>query len=688
MAIPAWQCPPRESDPADVLAWCKRTRSQALSWLMSQSSYREFNDAIKVLEFEAQDDVVQPDTMSDVSSGEVRRNTKELVATLSNMKASASFKTDNADVYNVAGILNKLYMAWWHMARPALRHRDQLQLAAAAGAGFICPEWDPDFHGFGRGNVRLSARPPQQVLPIQLPQDGDYQNAYAVHLITEMPIAEAHMKFPAKAGLIKSDRDSPSWLRKGFQRVQEFLSPVLEMFGATRSDKAGDPIFPTVDIHYCYVKDNSVNITGKTIVMGDPATNWSYAVPSVGQDIDSGVRGQDGSILYRKATMEDARLYPNRRLIKWCNSCLIDDDVSPFWHGQLPAIPVSLDKWAWDPIGKPVTYGSASLERSVTRLMRAIDDSAVTRLDPPLVVTEQLSEDYAEGFSCRIPGQMLKMNTLSGEPVKPLLPSDFYNLPAWIAEYIKFLETKTQRNMGVLDVQALAKAAQLPSQETLDKMKDLSGPLISDMTDQLEACISKVGEQWMWLTFQFLTVKRRLQLLGDDGVTSQDFDFDPGSLVPSHLPGENPNAGSSRLDKTQRAKWFAGQFYFFVIPGSLHNMTNITQKLMMIQLKKAGVPIDRWTMAEIFDVPNYGPPPAGTTNVQERLVAEQRMAEEAMKRQAVAMGVLNEDGTPGPASPQGQGAGNPVGRPPSGLQPPQIVMKDDGQRSTISQSGS
>ncbi len=689
-----YECPPRTAPAEDRLGWLKRTKSQSMAWLQTNKSYVQFADAIRTLEYESADDDTLPASLSNVNAGEVRRDARELIATMANLKATASFKCDNNQMYDVANILNRMYNAWFYATRPSRKYKGQFQMASATGTGWACPEWDPDFYRQGRGEITMRIKGPHEVLPVQLPSDGDYQKAYAVHVIEEMPIAMAHRKWPLLTDRIKADRDSPSWVRKGLQKFQEFLSPVLELFGGQRTGMQSDPIFPTVDVHFTYIRDDSVNNTGQILSMGEPGTNYEYTVPYVGMDIPSGMNDPNsGAPLYRKATFEDAKLYPMRRRIIWCNSGMIDDNSSPFWHGKFPGVPFSFDKWVWDPIGKPLTYGVANLERSMTRLMRAIDDSANTRLDPPLVASEQLSDDYKEGFSCRIPGQMLTMTSITGEPIKPLLPADFYNLPPFIADWVKYLEARIQRNMGVLDVQALARSAQVPSQDTLEKIKELAGPIIQDMTDDMEAMVAGVGDQWMWLAFQFYTVKRRVQVLGDTGLTAADFDFDPGVMVPSHLPGENTQF-PSRMSQIDRAKWFAGQFYFFVEPGSMLKITSIMRKLLFIQLAKAGVPIDRWTMADVFEVPNYGPPPDGTRNVQERLVAEERMKEEAARRMAVQMGVLNEDGTPGPAAPNQGGAGaagaggekNPVGRPPTGLQPPHVEIKDGGQRSTIAQS--
>jgi len=670
MASRSYECPARTAPEGDRLAWLKRSRAEAMQWLQTQPSYREFNEAVSILdETDGLDDI--PEELSNVTAGEVRRNIREMVGVLSDLRALATFRTENKSLYNVGVVLDKLSDAWWYMERPKRQVKGSIQVAAIAGTGFLCPDWNPDANGKGRGNIQLTVLPPHRVLPVGLPEDGDYQSAYCVHLVKETPISQAHKKWWDQRGKISADRETPSWMRKGMQRFTEFLSPVLQMFGAANLPRDNDPTFPTVDIVYSYIDDFSVNLTGKPIVMGQPNTMWEYTVPSLGDDIPLGVNDAAGNPLYRKATTEDARLYPMRRLVIWCESGILYDDTSYWWHGRVPAIPVELDRWQWEAIGRPLTHDVVRLERSLTRVMRVIDDMAVCRASPPLVAQEELPPAYAEGFSPRMPNQTLHMTSLSGEPIKPILPADFYNLPTYIVDWVKYLEARIQRLMGVNDASALMKARQLPASDSIEKLREMAGPILKEMTESIELSMQELGTQWMWLAFEFYTAQRRIQVLGKDGITEEDLDYDPGTLVPSHLPGESTDK-PSRATRLERAKYFAGQFSFFVTPGSLHQITQLSQKLVLLQLKKMGFPIDNWTLADIFNLTNFGAAPEGANTIMERWVAQQRMAEEAAARMAEQTG---KGGGPG------QGAGG--GRPNTNARAPQIQQKDQGTRSSV-----
>lgn len=677
MSSTDYRCPPRTASEVDRLAWLKSTRGQSEAWLQTQPCYRSFRDAVAYISGLADDEVLGAG-LSDVKAGEVRRDIRELVETLANLRPLSSFKTDNKELYLQNHTLNKLQEAWWYMTRPNEDVKGALQMSAGMGTGWLVVEWDPDFYGPGRGDNALTVYGPHEILPVQLPKDADYQRAYAIHQVREMPIAMAHRKFPLLQNEIFADRQSPTWMKKGIEKVQQFLSPVLNMFGMGRDSLSPDPIFPTVDIVYTYVDDVSVNMTGSTVQMGMPNTSWSYEVPSMGTQIDSGLRDPTtGQPLMRDVTYDDARLYPMRRLMIWCETKLIYDDTSYWWHGKFPGVKFELDRWVWEAVGRPLTTDVLCMESSMTRLMRAIDDASNTRLSPPLQVNEDvISEDLAEEFNPRMPDQTLRFSgALVTDPIKPILPAAFYDVPAFIPQYVESLRSNIQRLLGVSDAQALMKARQLPGADTIEKIKEMAGPLIIGMTNGMEVSLQDLGDLWKWNVFQFLTLKRRLQILGDDAMMPEDFDFDPGTLIPSHLPGEETkdsggNYKPSGKTSLERAKWYASQFYYFVVPGSIHRITQQTQKLLLLQLKKAGVPLDRWTLAKAFGIDNYGPEPAGTHNVMERVMAEQRMNEEAAARMAQAQGA----GQQGP------------GRPNSGKKSPHIQSKDGGTRTTVSTS--
>lgn len=195
-----------------------------------------------------------------------------------------------------------------------------------------------------------------------------------------------------------------------------------------------------------------------------------------------------------------------------------------------------------------------------------------------------------------------------------------------------------------------------------------------------------LGEMMKFLILQYYDSARVMRIVGEDGITPETFDYDPTSLIPSHMPGENPDAASI-FGKIERARKFAETLTFFITPNSLHAITQMSRQLLYLQLYRAQFPIDSRTVAEALDVPNYGNKPAGNT-VHERWLTEQEEKLEYASRLAQLKNSL--PGLQPPPSPMGPGGPGgppkPEGRPPSGQAAPQLKTKDSGTRSTITES--
>ena len=69
---------------------------------------------------------------------------------------------------------------------------------------------------------------------------------------------------------------------------------------------------------------------------------------------------------------------------------------------------------------------------------------------------------------------------------------------------------------------------------------------------------------------QFWSVKRRMQVLGTKGLTFEDFDWDPGNMIPAGTSGES----------------FVQRFKFYIQPGSLLSIKRVEEKMEVLMLRK------------------------------------------------------------------------------------------------------
>jgi hypothetical protein len=691
-----YRCPPQDAKDSTKLGWLQEAVQDGRSFLRSQRPYQNIDQAIDEISGLRQDKFSKK--LSKVWVNRPKREIREVIDTLSNLRDSWRYDTDNNKWHSQATKLTKLKTAWWFSTFADMSIKEALAWSAVQGTGYSSPWWDKDFHCRGRGDIALSAYGPENVLPIQIPRDGDWQKAYAVIIWEEVPIHLAHRMYPTFADKIKADRDSPGWLAEAAKRVKRYASSFLNFAGPRSGDE--DVVYPTCDKFTVYILDSTINNTGNMIPMGEPGTSWSYNVPSIGMDLPTGFKDPaTGQLLSRKATPDDCLLYPLRRLMIGFTDCIVYDDTSTWWHGMVPLIPFKLDEWPFELLGYSLLRDISGLNAHSNSIRRAVEDSINARLSPPCRGTqsELTAKADLEKFDPRIPTQMIQLDTpLTGEePIKPILPYQHYEVPAAAFEYIKDLQQEEGYLIGVQDFTNLAKARQVPSGDAQEKLLQMIGPLMEARTRSIERSVSALGQMWKALAFQFYTVTRREQILGQAGIADEDIDWEPGDMVPSHVEGEDEEQ-PSRYSKIERLRWHINNFHTRVVPYSITGMASMQRKLLEIQLSKIpGFPFDPWTVGERLDV-DMGPvlpdPETGKipqTRVERFITWQKLLVGLEVEKMAEAQKVAQELGINPEAMAGAGGKGQQQrgrGRPPTNETAPRLETKEGGARATIATS--
>ena len=131
-----------------------------------------------------------------------------------------------------------------------------------------------------------------------------------------------------------------------------------------------------------------------------------------------------------------------------------------------------------------------------------------------------------------------------------------------------------------------------------------------------------------------------------------------------------------------------------ITPGSLHGIVQTQQKLLWMQLQRAGFMISSETVAKALDIPNWGTLP-GNTELEKWQSEQEMKLIFAAKMQALGSSeapppMSGPGGPTGPAAPMPPLLGNRAkpGRPPSGQKPPELTTKASaaGPRAVIKES--
>jgi|SRR5580765_4214460 len=665
-----WQVP-RFEEPADKrAAWVEEQLSEGEGWLQEQRSYKDLSRNLKIF-----DGIIDDGTSSTLVTNGLKYDIRKFIETISEVREIGTYSTDAVQYKSFATMVNKVCKGIYLEAAFPRAVRKALQYSAVMGRGYIWPKVKTTEYGFGERRLIFEAYGLLDVVPVQIPSNGDVQDAYAVTIFEYMPIAEAHARFP-----LFQDRLQPISDVSYKNRVQCRRADYAQRFryGQQEARNWGDLY---CEIRYTFVRDIRINATGHRLPMGDINTSWFYEVPSVGMDIVGGFR--NGSPFMRKARPEDCRIYPQLREIITSPSVDIPmyDGPAFDWHGVIPPVQYDVDDWAWEPIGRSLVSDVGSIEVTKRKLERRMDRVITTTLNPPMGYNRgETGGPTIENFDIFKQDQRLGVD---GEPKKVLqsiLPEEV-RVEEVHFKFLDFLLKMREQQLGIQDLGNLANLKFNISGETMDKALEEIGPIAKGIAAGMEAANAKVAYQLKTMVIQWYDTKRVIQIIGSDNITAEVFDFDPSSTVPSHMPEEmvqhNPDESgavmwkapdtNSIYSKMERAKRFSANLRLISIPSTLLKITQRDEQQKLILLKKMGAPLSWSTIMPKIGVENFGEVP-GNTEFEKWMNEEMQMlkVKAAAAQLAAALGLGGEGGP-------GQGKGG--GRPNSMQKPPKTAQK-------------
>ena len=700
-----WQAPPFEVGDDKKLTFVKQCIDSGVKWNQENCNNDDLSRAIDILAGKTGGSL--SNKWANITTGDLKRDIREIIETLSNIRPIWGYQTENDSFKDEANMMNKVTKSVYLESFVDRSLRDALQFGAVSGGGFLYPFYARDKFGSGEGKFYIRAFGQPDVLPVQLPRDRDYQRAYVVTLAIPTGVAEAHAQFPLyQSKLIpfakkKYGKTQGGEQRRGFDQNRWSMHKHI-----------GGQIEEFCDIYYTYILDLRINYgaldehgkpildeegnpVGKEISMGQEGTSWFYKVPYVGQKIKTFKNGQ---VSEETATEDDCRVYPMRRLMISCDQALMYDGPAFDWHGMVPLIPFYLDDWAWEGTGYSLFRGTASTQDAIDDLVRSVYRVAMGRANPGKVYNTdittgdkngKLTSRQAEAMDPFDPNATWGIDGDVKEPVlRPPMPEWCYNVPEWVLKVIEILQNSMSKQLGLDQIQALAKLK--ATIENPEKLLDAEGPVAIGTSRSMEQGFRLLGEMMKFLIIQYLPTGSIIQYVGANGVAPEVFDYSPDMVTPSHLPGEqtfdeNGQAVKSNVDEFTRAKYFAKNLRCMITPHSLHYIAQKEMKLNLLAAQGKGVVVDPQTMAEQFDIPNWGTIEGAT--VKERVFnwAKEQVtekAEVAKLEKALGLAPPEEPGKPGPAPTQG-------GRPATNKKPPKAKRKGaaSGGRVVLSTSG-
>lgn len=601
---------------SELVSWLTMALKEGEAMLIQESYGEDIEENIKMVMGQYKDiaeEANKPSYRSCHTENRVGKNINDIAAAITDFRPSWHYRTFNPTYEHQGQILDKLSVAWWYNNYIDLKLQLLVKqsLVARTGYAYVC--YNPTLHN-GLGDIDIIIKDYRDVIPIRPNSKISLQDSFGVIIKSRNTINWAKARYGDKAAEITPTTEG-SYLRSNSAASKfKVSSPALDYLDSQRK-KSDDFAIPLYDHYEIYVKDSSIN-NGQTKV-------W------VGL-------GPEGEHPWGYWVEPGAPLYPRGRLIVCANMVqILYDGGNPYWHGMFPVAKLTLDPMPWSFLGKSALADARSPQLLINELIQGITDASRKALRPGIIADKNaVPRQVLERLDTREPGFKLKTNPSVGQGIiletPPILPTYIMDLLSRETNAIDYV-------MGVLDMRALEQVRSLNGNMDVETLLEYLGPSIRTKGRVLEAFIREVGQMMLSNFFQFYNMGRRVQILGRDGMDFEDFDYDPGSLVPAQeyasLGADASRFYDMEMDeygwekpklkpRSERAKEHCKSFVFFLTPGSLLNMSKRQDQLLYLQLFAAGI-IDPVTLLEKLDIPNIGELPGAPTTIMERMQAAQ-----------------------------------------------------------------
>jgi hypothetical protein len=573
-----------------VLGWIKEAREDGDRIVMADPSYEQIEKSLRYVVGEQ----LAPERsklryLPQVVINESRKAMQAHVSALTDLKPLFGWRTINAQYQQQADLLNQYAVAEWVTTFADLELGDCIKIGLAAGTGDLVVDWDP--HAPLGGAHSFSARDPRDTLPIRPAHARSIQLWEGVILREEHTVNALRSMYPTKANYFRPSPDNAlSRVMGRFRsRLSQILTPAdpLDALGAqgvhTRKARSG-----SVALYRTYLHDHTRNLTSRPITVGQPGSNWAYVVKP------------------------NDPIYPRGRLIVSTDDLVLFDGPNTYWHGMFPVCRLRLWSVPWQFLGVPLFNDLLPVQDAINDTVNDLRLGIAQWLEPDVEYNRNsVSENSMRIMDTRKPGKKVKVNPAFGEPWKKLDGPNPQVLTL-AAELWDKLTTKHNDLSGTANLAALLQLRQLPSADTIERYYEALTPEIRQEARQVEAFMRDLAQMTKVNYYQFLSQAKRVMILGEVGQTLQDFDYDPGTMVPALNPGDpgyTPELDKNLTTVDERAQWMQGQFVFVVAPNSILAMNSADRKMMLLQLSRQGY-CDMWTLLEALEIPNVGTPPA------------------------------------------------------------------------------
>ena len=627
----------------DLLGFLNDAIQEGEAFLKAQKGYSKIEESINAIM--STRDAPRSSQLSSTRTNRIAKVSEDLTALLTDVRPFWEYKTAPGSPYEATATnLGRISDHWYKSRQIDLRFADAIRYWSVAGTGYTHQFWNTDTL-----DNDMTAEDPRDVLPLRPVGYETLQTALGVAIRRERTTNYIKQVYGVD---VTADREGA--VNNNSSRTSKLLEKIGSPFWdhLTKEKVHRDlPKIPTVDLFTVYLRDDRRNKRPYPVQIGQfdsegkPENNWSYIVDP----------GQP--------------LYPRKRCIEFTHNKILYDGPSIYWHGMFPVSKLTLNPWPWSWLGKAPLWDLLSLQEGLDETLQIIH-TQIRKIGRPAVIADKnsMSEAALRKVDTQRAGQKYRINPLAGKGIEierepPIDQS--------LVQHVEWLKAEMQECAGVKDLSQLMQLNQLPSDDSMSKMIESMTPGVRSRSRILEAFMREFATIAAYNFMQFYTLPMRMAILGPYAATPEDFDYDPGTMIPDYV--HRSDFGSDGhptpealvrgpLPRLERAQEYMMQFQFNVAPGSLLSASEIERRMLYLQLARAGW-IDQTTTLEVLGIPNI-------KQIRDRLQQDQMMGIGMNNSPAGATGGSGTGGA-------GAGAGGDnAGRKASGQAPPRQVVKE------------
>jgi hypothetical protein len=627
---------PPQFDPSDpranerqVLGFCTELLQEANLTVRQCEGWSKIEPTMRAIA--GCDTMPVPKGWSSTRVNEMGRVAEIVHANLTDTKPNSEFRTHNSEYESQAMGLSKMHKIWYYNRAIDQKYGSVIDYAQACASGYSHQVWN------GRiDDIDCVPYDGRDVLPVDS-FDNTVQGCWGVFIRRAVPLRWAQAMFPHLAARLEADA---VWepavklyeMTREAQLKPERVSPYWGAQNAPPEEQRGRGI-RTVHLYWFYFNDPAINNNrsgGSDLLVGDfderddPITNYSYRVGP----------GQPK--------------FPRKRLIIHSNSVRCYDGPNHYWHGMFPVSKYTMLPWPWTWLGATPMWDCLPLQDSLNHGLRVLDQHIRKFLRPPVSGDQRVGDEYLRRVSELLAGPGGYWRNPPGSEIKVEL---IQPLDQAFKDLLEICFTQIPRRVGVDDVQSLLGLGQVPEADSVEKLMFAATSASRLRSRMLELFYREQGRMFSFNVAQFYSVRRKFRLLGREGVSPTDYDYDPASFL--------PNLKNDKRPRVDIAHEVVGSIEFWVEPSSLLRTAAQGDRAEALALFRLGA-IDIETLLERMDYQNI-------KQVMSRLEEQMKL-----KLQMAAAVGGPAGGTGGDVVPQRPMGGAPQGRPPTDQTNPQL----------------